>query len=110
MSTWDFVYNTEYSLYEESKRRRKKSVMAAAEIGLEYLNLTKFVTWVNNFEIKDGMGVVYWFSINRTCMLKTAAIKIRLTKENETIADKKNVWLNINHRCNGNWGFEMRFN
>ena len=61
------------------------------------------------------MRVIYWFSINGMRTLKIAAAKnlMRLKhvaeKWKEMMAVKiKNLWLNINHRCNGNWGYEMR--
>ena len=64
-----------------------------------------------------GKASNYRFSINDMCTLKFAAVKIFIKlkfvseKGNEMIAIKtKNVWLNINHRCNENLGFGMRFN
>ena len=58
--------------------------------------------------------VIYWFTINGIYTLKMAARKNSMLlnyvaeKWNEMIAVKtKSIWLNINHRCNGNWGLEM---
>ena len=63
-----------------------------------------------------GKADNYWFNINDMYPYENESWEeflllqnMYLEKGNEEMA-VKTMHLGINHRCNGNWGFEMRFN